>query len=230
MIGMSHLNISLIAIYNNSYTWIDTWVTYTVMFCFLSNQSDSLYTTSGIMVSLNRQTMFWFIFRESTYGINHTYFLSKQIKYKGSLLNHFIYIFLLGSPVLVVEEAGVSPTIGKQLVNFITCGCKSSAPFLLFTKPGANPRRIGDRLVWVVRSNDLTHWATHYCLSFYSFLNSAVCSSISLLFLPLWYLQTVLVLFIKHIWNNPHIGGTSNKNCSSAQINLQSNIIVKLDR
>jgi len=22
---------------------------------------------------------------------------------------------------------------------------------LLFTKPGANPRRIGDRLVWVVR-------------------------------------------------------------------------------
>ena len=50
-------------------------------------------------------------------------------------------------PVLVVEEAGVPPTIGKQLVNFITCGCKSSAPFLSFTKPGANPRRIGDRLV-----------------------------------------------------------------------------------
>ena len=23
-----------------------------------------------------------------------------------------------------------------------------------------NPRRIGDRLVWAVRSNDLTHWAT----------------------------------------------------------------------
>jgi hypothetical protein len=45
------------------------------------------------------------------------------------------------------------PTMGKQLVNFITCGCESSAP-------GANPRRIGDRLVWAVRSNDLTHWAT----------------------------------------------------------------------
>jgi hypothetical protein len=28
------------------------------------------------------------------------------------------------------------------------------------SKPGANPRRIGDRLVWVVRSsNYLTHWA-----------------------------------------------------------------------
>jgi hypothetical protein len=25
---------------------------------------------------------------------------------------------------------------------------------------GANPYRIGDRLVWAVRSNDLAHWAT----------------------------------------------------------------------
>jgi len=39
-------------------------------------------------------------------------------------------------PVLVVEEArvpGESPTMGKQheqLVNFITCDCESSAPFL----------------------------------------------------------------------------------------------------
>jgi len=37
-------------------------------------------------------------------------------------------------PVLVVEEAGITgrepPTMGKQLVNFITCGCESSAPFL----------------------------------------------------------------------------------------------------
>jgi hypothetical protein len=36
-------------------------------------------------------------------------------------------------PVLVVEEAGVHgenpPTLGKQLVYFITCGCESSAPF-----------------------------------------------------------------------------------------------------
>ena len=52
------------------------------------------------------------------------------------------------------------PTMGKQLVNFITCSCESSALFFcLFTKPGLNPRRIGDRLVWVVRSSDLTHWA-----------------------------------------------------------------------
>jgi hypothetical protein len=34
----------------------------------------------------------------------------------------------------VLEEAGSTrrepPTMGKQLVNFITCGCESSAPFL----------------------------------------------------------------------------------------------------
>jgi hypothetical protein len=34
-------------------------------------------------------------------------------------------------PVLVVEEAGVpgenhAPTMGKQLVNFIACGCESN--------------------------------------------------------------------------------------------------------
>jgi len=33
--------------------------------------------------------------------------------------------------VLVVEEAGENqPTMGKQLMNFITCGCESSAHFL----------------------------------------------------------------------------------------------------
>jgi hypothetical protein len=40
--------------------------------------------------------------------------------------------------------------MGKQLVNFITCGCESSAPFLYFIKPGANPRRIGFNLVLVI--------------------------------------------------------------------------------
>jgi hypothetical protein len=39
-------------------------------------------------------------------------------------------------PVLVVEEAGESPTMGKQLVNFITCGCESSAPFFVIYKVG----------------------------------------------------------------------------------------------
>jgi hypothetical protein len=33
----------------------------------------------------------------------------------------------------VVEETGTwrePPAMGKQLVNFITCGCESSAPFM----------------------------------------------------------------------------------------------------
>ena len=29
-----------------------------------------------------------------------------------------------------------TPTLGKQLVNFITCGCESSAPFFVIYKAG----------------------------------------------------------------------------------------------
>ena len=29
---------------------------------------------------------------------------------------------------------GETPTMGKQLVNFITCGCESSAPFFVIYK------------------------------------------------------------------------------------------------
>ena len=47
-------------------------------------------------------------------------------------------------PVLMVEEYGVPtrrepPTMGKQLVNFITCGCESSAPFFVIYKARCQP-------------------------------------------------------------------------------------------
>jgi hypothetical protein len=46
-------------------------------------------------------------------------------------------------PVLVVEEAGVPGENHrpwrKQLVNFITCGCESSAPFFVIYKAGCEP-------------------------------------------------------------------------------------------
>ena len=49
------------------------------------------------------------------------------------------------------------PTMGKQLVNFITS--ESSAPFFVVYKDDANPRRIRDRLVRVVIQlpNSLSH-------------------------------------------------------------------------
>jgi hypothetical protein len=31
------------------------------------------------------------------------------------------------------------PTMGKQLVNFITCGCESSAPIVVNYKAGREP-------------------------------------------------------------------------------------------
>jgi hypothetical protein len=30
-------------------------------------------------------------------------------------------------------------TTSKQLVNFITCGCESSEPFFVISKPGCEP-------------------------------------------------------------------------------------------
>jgi protein gp37 len=43
-------------------------------------------------------------------------------------------------PVLVVEEAGENHRPWrKQLVNFITCGCESSAPFFVIYKAGCEP-------------------------------------------------------------------------------------------
>jgi hypothetical protein len=46
-------------------------------------------------------------------------------------------------PVLAVEEGGVPerepPTMGKQLVNFITCGCELSAPIFVIHKAGREP-------------------------------------------------------------------------------------------
>jgi hypothetical protein len=35
------------------------------------------------------------------------------------------------------------PTMGKQLVNFITCGCELSAPFFVIYKAGGEPTLSG---------------------------------------------------------------------------------------
>jgi hypothetical protein len=53
-----------------------------------------------------------------------------------------------------------------------------------FTKPGANPCHIGDRLVWAVRSNDLTHWTTWDLFLLYVFA----------------WLHCVLLLYIVYSW------------------------------
>jgi hypothetical protein len=68
-------------------------------------------------------------------------------------------------PVLVVEEAVVPGENHRPWAsNWSTSSLAAASrvqPFMWFTKPGANPCHIGDRLVWVVRlSNYLTHWAT----------------------------------------------------------------------
>ena len=70
---------------------------------------------------------------------------NKSLSIKGRLIfpiNEYNIVFnatfnnisaISRRPILVVKEAGVPvepPTMGKQLVNFITNGWESSAPFL----------------------------------------------------------------------------------------------------
>jgi hypothetical protein len=91
------------------------------------------------------------------YWINFTVAKKEYLSYGYGVSGHFQQYF---SYIVVVSFIGggsrrtrrESPTMGKQLVSFITCGCKSSAPFLQLTKPGANPHSIGDRL-----PNSLSH-------------------------------------------------------------------------
>jgi hypothetical protein len=51
------------------------------------------------------------------------------------------FSYIMPRQVLVVEEAGVREpmTMGKQLVNSITFGCESSAPFFVIYKAGHEP-------------------------------------------------------------------------------------------
>jgi hypothetical protein len=56
---------------------------------------------------------------------------------------HFLISDISWRSVLVVEKVGEPPTMGKQLVNFITCGCESSAPFFVIYKAGREGLRSG---------------------------------------------------------------------------------------
>jgi hypothetical protein len=53
------------------------------------------------------------------------------------------------------------PTMGKQLVNFITCGCESSAPFCVIYKAGREPTTywwLVCMSCWVIQQpNSLSH-------------------------------------------------------------------------
>ena len=101
------------------------------------------------------------------YGVSHHFhqYFSYIMHFHILIIAIFIHRLLFGflflcfsnisaiswRPVLVVEEAGVPGENHRPWTRnwqtFITCGCESVHLFLSFTKPVANPRRIGDRLV-----------------------------------------------------------------------------------
>ena len=62
-------------------------------------------------------------------------------------MDWFIVLHVTFSNIMVTSFSGGGswstqrepPTMGKQLVNFITCGCESSAPFFVIYKAGREP-------------------------------------------------------------------------------------------
>ena len=78
---------------------------------------------------------------------------SLPVKRGGSL--SFLTIFTFAVPELmdlIWRKIGFLP--------YVVCTIFQLYHGDQFTKPGANPRCIGDRLVWAFKSNDLTHWTT----------------------------------------------------------------------
>ena len=81
-------------------------------------------------------------------------FISSLLVKRGGSLS-FLTIFTFAVPELldlIWRKIGFLP--------YVVCTIFQLYHGDQFTKPGANPRCIGDRLVWAVRSNDLTHWTT----------------------------------------------------------------------
>jgi hypothetical protein len=76
---------------------------------------------------------------QCTYKLNISYSLVDLIRFFVINATFSNISAISWRPVLVVEEAGEPPTMGKQLVSFITCGCESSASFFVIYKAGREP-------------------------------------------------------------------------------------------
>jgi hypothetical protein len=58
------------------------------------------------------------------------------------------------------------PTMGKQLVNFITCGCESSASFFVIYKAGREPNmfiKTSMNFIYEYYSNVILIWILKAC-------------------------------------------------------------------
>ena len=79
-----------------------------------------------------------------------------------------------------------------------------------FTKPGANPCHIGDRLVWAVRSNDLTHWTTRDLFFFvvcFCLITGTLCIFCCNLNLNFWCFMPLSAIF--HLYHGDQFLGVA---------------------
>jgi hypothetical protein len=95
------------------------------------------------------------------------------------------------------------PTMGKQLVNFITCGCESSAPFFVIYKARAQTHAVLVLGLYELLVNYLTHWVIRPSPVHLSMTKVCICnSSYNLSYYQYNYSLIITAVWLIHFWKS----------------------------
>ena len=84
-----------------------------------------------IMAKLKLSLLSWSVVKKMTIGIEcHEMRQMKTFLLLVDLMFQQYFSYIMATSFSGGRSRREPPTMGKQLVNFITCGCESSAPFL----------------------------------------------------------------------------------------------------
>jgi hypothetical protein len=83
------------------------------------------------MAKLKLSLLSWSVVKKMTIGIEcHEMRQMKTFLLLVDLMFQQYFSYIMATSFSGGRSRREPPTMGKQLVNFITCGCESSAPFL----------------------------------------------------------------------------------------------------
>jgi hypothetical protein len=112
-------------------------------YCAIKKLNGTVQTTKEMKILLKRG-----LWSHKTGHISNTIY-DRKLKFGTQVKDFITYTTTIQSSfnatfnyIMATSVSGGGrepPTMGKQLVNFITCGCKSSASFFLTYKAGREP-------------------------------------------------------------------------------------------
>ena len=98
------------------------------------NYNFELFFTSNFNAIFGQNDLFYGLFMDCK-PIFLFYFKKVSKGDQNSKISHIWKAYLTFDWLIYWEP----PTMSKQLINFITCGCESSAPFFVIYKTGCEP-------------------------------------------------------------------------------------------